>query len=169
MTGYLPGPDLPNILTTMRPFHFPMVDVSHHKARSDVCWYSPYFYTSGMGYKMCIGVDANGSGVGEQGQEVVGRCMSVYVHLMPGNYDEHLPWPFRGEVEITLKSKDSGKDGYERVIRFSDKTEDWVGQRVAGCEQSERGWGDPSFIPLDELHKYLENDTVMFVVNVSLK
>lgn len=159
----------PTVKTKGQPFHFPMVDFSLHKAKPKLCWFSPYFYSSSMGYKMCLGVDANGSGKDAQGQSVEGRYMSVYVHFMPGNFDEKLSWPFQGSVQITLKSIDgeSSKD-YVRTIRFSDSKVSWVGGRVAGCEQSLRGWGDPAFVLLNDLHKYKENDTVNFIVDVSL-
>ncbi len=122
-----------------------------------------------MGYKLCLGVDANGSGVDGQGQKVEGRCMSVYVHNMPGNFDETLTWPFRGEVQITLQGKDGvTSSNYVHTIRFSDQTDEWVGRRVAGCDQSKRGWGDPAFLPHNDLHKYIENDTIHFIVDVKL-
>ena len=96
--------------------------------------------------------------------------MSVYVHLMPGRFDEDLTWPFPGEVRVTLKRKSSMvAQDYVKIIRFSNKTEKWVGERVADLDQSKNGWGDPAFILHDNLDKYLENDTINFIVEVSLE
>ncbi len=79
-----------------------------------------------------------------------------------------LTWPFRGEVQIGLKSRDGVGPDYVRTIRFSDQTDEWVGRRVAGCDQSKRGWGDPAFLPHNDLHKYIENDTIHFIIDISL-
>ena len=46
---------------------------------------------------MCINVDANGRGTG------AGTYVSVYVHLMRGEYDSRLVWPFRGDITIQIK------------------------------------------------------------------
>ena len=59
-------------------------------------WYSRPFYTGMGGYKMCLRVDANGSGAGK------GTHVSVYTCLMRGEFDSHLKWPFRGTISIQL-------------------------------------------------------------------
>ena len=45
---------------------------------------------------MCIGVNANGSGA------ATGTHVSVFAYLMKGKNDDNLPWPFTGEITITL-------------------------------------------------------------------
>ena len=63
---------------------------------SNVPVFSPPFYSSPGGYKLCIKVYADGTGKGK------GTHLSVYVHLMRGDNDDHLPWPFTGTVTIEL-------------------------------------------------------------------
>ncbi len=65
-----------------------------HKNDKDV-FYSPPFYTSYTGYKMCLAVDANGWGT-------EGTHVSVYVCLMKGDNDDSLSWPFTGTVTVEL-------------------------------------------------------------------
>ena len=72
-----------------------MTQFSTHKENDDV-WFSPPFYTGPGGYTMCIGVIANGRGSG------AGTHVSVSVHLMRGEYDSRLVWPFRGNITIQL-------------------------------------------------------------------
>ena len=60
---------------------------NQHKSLRDKI-YSPAFYTSPKGYKMCISMYANGNGDG------VNTHVSVYVYLMKGENDECLPWLF---------------------------------------------------------------------------
>ena len=47
-------------------------------------------------YKMRLSVFANGNGSGE------GTHMSVYVHLMQGDNDDILKWPFKGTIKVSL-------------------------------------------------------------------
>ena len=58
-------------------------------------WQSPAMYTHLLGYKFCVGVDANGQGGG--------RGKAIYVDLRPmsGEFDEELKWP--ANVMFTIK------------------------------------------------------------------
>lgn len=63
--------------------------------------YSPPFYTSRFGYKMCARVYLNGDGSGK------GTHISLFISVMRGEYDAILPWPF--SKKITLKLLDQNK------------------------------------------------------------
>jgi TNF receptor-associated factor 2 len=58
--------------------------------------YSPPFYTSRTGYKMCLRAYLNGDGMGK------GTHLSVFFVVMRGNYDALLRWPFRQKVTLML-------------------------------------------------------------------
>ncbi len=161
----------PSLHTQMEFFHSQMCDFSRCKLDPNY-WLSPWFYTSPTGYKMCIAIDANGSGVDNHGASVTGKYLSAYVHLMPGKHDDFLWWPFCGEVEIALQNRDSSKKNYSRNICFTEevtqKTERF-GDRVFGRDMSEYGWGHPSFIAHKDLDEYLDNDCLRFIVEARLK
>ena len=59
----------------------------------------------------CVGIDAIlvEELTNMKNQWLVARpihfCIHVTVHIIPGGYDEHLCWSFRGEVKITLLSR----------------------------------------------------------------
>ena len=57
---------------------------------------SPPLYTHPQRYKLCIKVFANGVGSSE------GTHVSIFVILMKGEHDQHLQWPFTGEVIFEL-------------------------------------------------------------------
>ena len=59
-------------------------------------YYSPPFYTHTRGYKMCLKVYANGYG------DCEGTHVTLFACLIEGEYDDHLVWPFRGEVTMEL-------------------------------------------------------------------
>ncbi|XP_070554636.1 TNF receptor-associated factor 2-like [Ptychodera flava] len=54
--------------------------------------YSPCFYTSRHGYKMCARVYLNGDGMGK------GNHVSLFFVIMKGPFDALLRWPFRQKV-----------------------------------------------------------------------
>jgi len=53
-------------------------------------WHSPPVYTSDQGYKICLGVCANG----RTESRFVGTHVSVSVFFMQGDFDSTLTWPF---------------------------------------------------------------------------
>ena len=64
--------------------------------RRPISLYSPPFYTSPHGYRMCVRVYLNGDGAGK------GTHISVFFILMPSEYDNLLTWPFKQTVRFTL-------------------------------------------------------------------
>ncbi len=76
-------------------------------------WYSPPFYSHFGGYKLCLRVAANGQLAG------AGTHVSVYVHLMSGENDQHLSWPFQGEVSVQLINHIAEHGHIERTVSFS--------------------------------------------------
>jgi TNF receptor-associated factor 2/TNF receptor-associated factor 3 len=58
--------------------------------------YSPPFYTSPHGYRMCVRTYLNGDGIGK------GTHMSVFFVLMRSEHDSLLCYPFKQSVRFTL-------------------------------------------------------------------
>ena len=126
-------------------------------------WYSPPFYSHIGGYKMCLGVDAYGWGVGEA------THVSVFVNLMRGEYDDQLKWPFRGDITIQLLNQSRDKGHWEETLPFDDRAGDEVAGRVVGRERAAGGWGNQKFIAYTKLNtekkKYLKNDCLKFRIS----
>ncbi len=66
--------------------------------------YSPPFYTSRQGYKMCVRAYLNGDGMGH------GTHLSLFLVLMRGEYDNILKWPFEYKVTMTLINQENRLD-----------------------------------------------------------
>ena len=130
-----------------------------------VTWYSPPFYTHQQGYKMCLGVNASGLGEGRD------THLSVYAHMMGGEFDDHLKWPFRGCVTILLLDQAGNKEHFTHTFYFTDAVPTEASGRQRYGERSSRGRGPSKFIPLADLRpKYLKNDCLTFrVVKAELK
>ena len=78
-------------------YKFTMENFSKEKAK-DICndWKSPPMYTHLLGYKFCIGIDANGHGTTQ------GDSVNVELWSMEGEYDDQLKWPVTAKFTIEL-------------------------------------------------------------------
>ena len=65
--------------------------------------------------------------------------MSVFTCLMKGPFDDHLKWPFRGEITIQIVNQDGDHDHVEMTIPYTDETDDDVAARVTGKERADEG------------------------------
>ena len=134
-----------------------MDNFEQHKEENDA-WYSPPFYSHPQGYKLCLRVDANGYGSGE------GTHIAVFAHLMVGEFDDILKWPFLGKVIVQLVDQEGGKDHIAQVIPFTDETPEEMAGRVTEGEKNE-GWGYHKFVSHVELEQhFLKNDSLRFRV-----
>ena len=64
--------------------------------RKTLSLYSPPFYTSPHGYKVCIRAYLNGDGAGK------GTHISLFFFIMRSEQDNLLSWPFKQSVRFTL-------------------------------------------------------------------
>ena len=67
-----------------------MTNYTQHKVKGD-SWYSAPFYTGQGGYKLQLTVNSS-----------EGSHVSVAVHLMSGDNDDCLGWPFKGSIDVKL-------------------------------------------------------------------
>ena len=114
--------------------------------------YLPGFYTHQHGYKMCILVYPNGDGDEE------GTYISIYTCLMQGLYDDHLKWPFRGNITIQIVNQAGDHDHIEKTFQYNDETSDVGAGRVTSGERSD-GWGFHEFLPHSDLEYNATNKT----------
>ena len=150
------------------PIEFTMQEFEQHR-KTDNLWHSPSFYTHSHGYRMRLRVIANGLCAYR------GTHVSLFVHIMRGEFDSYLKWPFRGNVTLQLLNRFSNKRHHEITIHFTDATPDTHAGRVISGERG-RSWGDQKFISHHKLSynsanncQYLENDCPYFrVTNVVL-
>ena len=148
------------------PIEFTMSDLKQHKQEHGR-WFSPSFYTHSRGYRICLEISA---------------CdnphithISAVVHLMQGEFDNSLKWPFRGDITIQLLNQLRNKGHYEKTIPFTDTTPDVATGRVTAWVMN-TGWGYSDFFSYDKLAydratncQYLYNDCLRFRVTAEVK
>ena len=148
---------------------FPIDFKVNYASREKVA-YLPSFYTHPHGYRMCIRVDPKGNADGK------GTHVSIYTHLMKGQFDDHLKWPFRGEITIQIVNQDGDHDHVEGTFPYNDETPDDSAGRVTGNKERAIGRGFPQFLAHTDLEyngakkaKYLEDDIIIVrVVRVKI-
>ncbi|XP_070841484.1 TNF receptor-associated factor 5 [Chaetodon trifascialis] len=129
------------------------------------CLSSVPFHTGRCGYKMAAKVYLNGDGEGR------GTHLSLYVVLMPGDFDALLPWPFRQTVSLSVL--DQSGAGNHRSLSFRPDPTSKSFQRPCSESVSNVAVGFSCFIPLNKLEApqnatYVNDDTLFVKVKVDM-
>ena len=116
------------------------------------------FYTDSYGYKLELSLYPNGLKSGKNSH------LSVYIHLLKGEYDAILPWPSKITVKITLidqQPRETLQDNVEFCFTHT------VAERPKGDSKNSRGF--TQFVPQEKLmtKRYLQDDTLFFRVDIS--
>ena len=136
------------------PPDFTMFDFEEYKRAGDGRdWYSPPFYTHPGGYKMCLRVRAGGQFNGR------GTHVSVYIHLMHGEYDKSLHWPFQGAITVQLINWRREAAHVTYTIHFDNKPEFIHTCWNVDEGRNTTGRGIPQFIARSKLPCNVTSDT----------
>ena len=130
------------------------------KKNTNEIYNSQSFFTSTDGYKMQIKVYPDGNDDGE------GTHVSVFVHILKGDNDDNLKWPFIGSVQLELLNQLEDKNHHLMILSLNAQENN----ARAGDE-----WGFSEFIhhsklPRDRVNniQYLKDDTLYFRVSVEV-
>ena len=115
----------------------------------DEVFYSPPFYSHPSGYKMLCKLYPNGIGGGK------GTHVSVYLVIVPGEFDGVLSWPFIGSVNVQLLNRRSNNLHVSKSIRLDSYESLQVRERpnpkdYAGPEDRQV-WGLNDFVAHNDL------------------
>lgn len=118
-------------LTSLRAYmtDLPPLSISVDKydilKRKDDSYTSRAFYTHPRGYKMCIKIWPNGVLEGKDSH------VSVACHLVRGEHDADLKWPFCGNVYIRLVNQRGDHHHCDHFIRYTHRTPRSLSGRVS--------------------------------------
>ncbi|KAF3701997.1 TNF receptor-associated factor 2 [Channa argus] len=122
--------------------------------------FSPAFYSSKYGYKMCLRLYLNGDGTGR------GTHLSLFFVVMRGKYDALLKWPFSQKVTLMLLDQNNREhiiDAFRPDVTSTSFQKPISEMNIAsGC---------PLFCPLAKLagkSPYLRDDTIFIKAIVDL-
>ena len=146
--------------TLICPTEITMPNFQRYMNEEDT-WYSRPFYTHPLGYKLSLRIIANGQNEG------YGTHASLRIHLMKGEFDDELQWPFRANIIIEVINQRRDDEPFTKVVSFDDSASDNTSGRVTTQEASEYGRGASKFISHARLtSKYLNNDCLTMSITV---
>ena len=133
---------------------FVIENFSKRKQCNEECISDP-FYSHENGYKLSLLVYPNGR------DKWKNKYVSMFVHLMKGENDNNLTFPFHGDILVQIVNWRENKSHVERLVEFNEKTDPKgeYGARVTGLAgflsgRQYIGYGFPNFLS----HKFLEFD-----------
>lgn len=121
------------------------------KLNPDNIWYSwPFYSHDELGYNLCLSVQRNS------------LYLSVSTHILRGEHDTKLQWPFEGEVSIKLVGRDPERS-HCRVIEYTNLVAIECTGRIKGQQERSKGLGKQNFIACRNLvPNFLQNDSLWF-------
>lgn len=123
--------------------------------------YSPPFYTSQHGYRLCLRCYLNGDGVGKD------THISLFIVVMRSDYDSLLSWPFSNRVSLSLINQDDPLDSNaSHTQRFIPNPESASFRKPVDSFNVASGF--PEFAPISILTDpdFVKDDTIYFRAKV---
>ena len=139
------------------------LDKFKHRKKKNEEWYSEPFYTHPGGYRMCVRIDANGFDDS--------KFVSLYTHIMKGECDGELSWPFHGKVTVELLNQKTDDHHHPLTITYDAESlgQDYrdFADRVQSDDGKNYGVGSSQFI--SQLKVSQKSSTVQYLKGDCLK
>ena len=108
-------------------------------------WFSAPFFTHSRGYQMCLNVELKF----RHGKLL---CVSIFICILKGPFDNELKWPFRGSLEIRIVDQVTNNRHCDKVITYTNKAPKSYAGRLTDRNRSD-AWGFKEFISGPELDR----------------
>ena len=107
----------------------------------------------------------NGNGAGENSH------MSVYIKLLPGEFDGILRWPFKHTVSFTMLDQTPEKKSAVNVVESFLPDPSWPNFQRPAKQPDQLGFGFPKFVPHELLtaRNYIKDDTLFLKIRIELR
>jgi len=124
--------------------------------------HSPAFYTSLYGYKLCLRINLNGVDSG------VGRFIALFVHMMQGDYDSILEWPFTGRITLTILDQSEGTEFRQHISETLIAKPNLLAFQRPTAPRNYKGYGYVEFAPIEHIRdpQYIKNNTMLVRVQI---
>ncbi|KAG7266434.1 hypothetical protein CRUP_030657 [Coryphaenoides rupestris] len=140
------------------------------KLRNNHEFFSPPFYTHRYGYKLQVSAFLNGNGSGE------GSHLSIYIRVLPGEYDNLLEWPFAYKVTFSiLDQSDPSLSKPQHITETFNPDPNWKNfQKPCSArnslDESTLGFGYPKFISHEEIKKrnYVRDNSIFLKASIEI-
>ena len=124
--------------------------------------HSPAFYTSLYGYKLCLRINLNGVDSG------VGRYIALFVHMMQGDYDSILEWPFTGRITLAILDQSEGTEFRQHVSETLIAKPSLLAFQRPTAPRNYKGYGYVEFAPIEHIRdpQYIKNNTMLARIQI---
>jgi len=122
------------------------------------------FYSHKNGYKMCLLLYPDGFCTRK------GTFLSLYISVMPGEFDHILQWPFLHEIKLDLLNQKTGLVHISHSVKYNDDPSAHLWSRPIGKRNV--GVGVSQFIDLSKLvsnRALYRNNQIKIKVTTKLK
>ena len=120
------------------------------------------FYTSERGYKLQASLFMGGNGGGED------THMSIYIKVLPGEFDAILNWPFRHTISFTLLDQNPDRNSAVNIVESFIPDPSWpnFARECKVDTPDQLGFGFPKFVPhsMLALRNYVKDDTLFIKI-----
>ena len=124
------------------------------------------FYLFKNGYKLRMKMMPNGGSTFDPvaHKEFKGRFLSLYIKVVPGEYDSMLPWPFTEKIRATLIDQYVRKDMRENISLVFDFSDHAYFRPLV---EKDVGFGFPDFVDQDILRSrsYVKANTIFIMAS----
>ncbi|KAL6252243.1 hypothetical protein P5V15_014784 [Pogonomyrmex californicus] len=117
-------------------------------------YYSPGFYTSPNGYKICARFNIS---------HEYPDHFALVLHIMKSENDDALEWPFNGTMYFMLVHP---RDSEKNICEITSSEPKKEAFQKPTCELNKRGYGYQDFILIRDITEYLQHDTLIFKIEV---
>ena len=123
---------------------------------------SPPFYTSFYGYKLCLRINLNGVDSG------VGKHIALFVHMMQGDYDSILEWPFTGRITLTILDQSEGTEFRQHISESLIAEPNHVASQRPTAPVNHEGHGCVAIAPIEHIREpqYINNNTMLVRIQI---
>ena len=132
------------------------------KAKPGLELLSDPFYTGRYGYKLGASVFLNGNGSGED------THISLYIRVLPGDYDNLLEWPFRLPITFRIMDQCADPEKREHLVESFVPNPAWKHFQRPVKNVETLGFGYPKFISHETVQNgtYVKDDTLFVKIEI---
>ena len=125
-----------------------------------MAFFSPAIYNDTYEYKFGIRVYLNGVDNGS------GRYVALFVHMMEGEHDDFLQWPFTGNITLSILDRSGAKNDISQIVQATRNVSAFQRPREAICP---KGCGFVKFAPIEQVFgpQYVKKDKLFVKIEFS--
>ena len=125
-----------------------------------IAFFSPPIYTDSYEYKFGIRVYLSGVDNGRR------RYVAIFVHMMEGEHDDLLQWPFTGKITLSILDRSGAKNDISHIVQATANVSAFQRPEEAICL---KGCGFVKFAPIGQIFgpHYVKKDKLFLKIEFS--